>query len=38
MREKIASRTSAVRVHVSADNEITGLALDCDTVEYERTD
>jgi hypothetical protein len=26
---------SAVRVHVSADDEITGLALDCDTVEYE---
>lgn len=29
---------SAVRVHVSADDEITGLALDCDTVEYERTE
>lgn len=29
---------SALRVHVSADNEITGLALDCDTVEYERNE
>jgi hypothetical protein len=29
---------SAVRVHVSADDEITGLALDCDTVEYERNE
>lgn len=29
---------SAVRVHVSPDDEITGLALDCDTVEYERNE
>lgn len=29
---------SAVRVHVSSDNEITGLGLSCDTVNFERED